>query len=43
KNDQEKIDESQFDLTIPFSSDSQNATGPNADIRKYISLCPKNS
>ncbi|CAG8599473.1 8013_t:CDS:2, partial [Cetraspora pellucida] len=38
-----EIDGSQFDLTISFPSDLQNVAEPNANIRKYISLCPKNS
>ncbi|CAG8843589.1 37229_t:CDS:2, partial [Gigaspora margarita] len=33
KNDQGEIDRNQFDLIIPFLSDSQGVKGPNSNIR----------
>ncbi|CAG8660682.1 394_t:CDS:2, partial [Racocetra persica] len=42
KNDQGDIKGNQFDLIIPFPPDPEGITGPNSDIRKYLSLWPKN-
>ncbi|CAG8618554.1 16516_t:CDS:2, partial [Racocetra fulgida] len=41
KNDQGGLDGSQFDLIIPFPSDPPGVTGPNADIKKYLSFRSK--